>query len=116
MQQPRPCPRRGFGERCNRAIVDRFCLPLIILREVDGGVRSCIDHPRRFKVRESLRYGGGVGNIQLRTRACNDLHSAGSSFHDGGRYLTAAEHQDLHANFSISAKEVPLASFAESLG
>jgi hypothetical protein len=30
--------------------------------------------------------------------------------------LTAAEHQDLHANFSISAKEVPLASLAESLG
>ena len=108
--------RRGAGEESHRSGVDGMCLRWLILGKIHRRECGRINNPICFNFRKNSRDCLFVGNIKFRVRSSHDLMVVGGRQANSPRDLTAAQHQNSHANFSISANEVPLASLAESFG
>ncbi len=116
MQQPGACGRRSLGNRSNRRIVDRTCQRRLILRAIHCRIGGGIDHPVGLDVRQCFLDSPLVGNVELPMCSNDDFVPAGACLVDRAGDLAATQHQHSHGNFSISANDVPFASFEESFG
>ena len=98
-------------------VVDRHGLRRLIFGQIDGGIGGGVDDPLGAGVGQRASDGLLVADVEFGAAPGEGVVPRGRRSHDRACDLAAAaEHQDSHANFSISAKLVPRASLADSFG